>query len=112
MNKTAITTIIIYTIILLFGVWFFFNTKSNYDTEINQLKNNYKLKYDSLENNISSLNNDILKLDTVKLELKNKIDSIKNNQNDNETPKHTSFHSLDSDDISNLFTGYNTNKHK
>jgi len=110
MNKTVITTFLIYTIILIIFGWLYFDTKNDYNNDIDNIKHDYQIKYDSLENKIIGLKSEISKLDTIKYQLNNKIDSIKNNQKDHEIPIYTPFTSLNSDEIPTLFTRYNSTK--
>ena len=110
MNKTVLWTIIIYTIVLFLVGYMYFQSDSTYKEKIEQIDEKYKLKYDSLNQDIINYKEKIADLDSINKEISSNIDSIKNKQNDNEKPHYTPFYSLSSDSVANIFAGYDLSK--
>jgi len=106
MNKTVLWTIIIYTLILFVVGYMYFKSDSNYKTQIETINKDYKLKYDSLNNDINIYKSKIIELDSINQNITADIDSIKNNQNDDEKPSYTPFYSISPDSVANIFAGY------
>jgi len=110
-KSNYIINIILIIALLIIG-YLYYSDNISYKNNINKIKNKYELIEDSLNNRIKSLD-----LKYTNLELKNKklsenIDSLKNNQHDNEKPSLSHFYGLSPDSISNIFAGYDPNAYR
>lgn len=109
MTKTNYIIIISYTLILIIITYLNFNSKSNYKTNLKQIELKYQKKYDSLNNNIIYYELKINDLEFINKKISSEIDSIKNNQNDNEKIQYTPFVSISPDSVTNIFAKYDIN---
>ena len=110
--KSNNTITIILLIALIVVSYLYYNGNSDYKNNINAIKNKYELIEDSLNTRIKKLDSLYSNLETSNMNLSADIDSLKNNQYDNEQPELTNFHGLSPDSISRIFAGYDPNGYR
>jgi len=110
-KSNNIITIILF-IALIIVTYLYFSGESGYKNKLKDIKHKHELIEDSLNKKINNLDSLYTNLETLNKNLSSDIDSLKNNQHDNEKPTLTPFHGLSSDSISSIFAGYDPNGYR